>query len=74
MLSARVMLVGLLALALGAGAACTGNATRAEAPEDGKRCCFDDLVLESGITATGLFCKAGDWVRPGSSCTLKKDQ
>jgi len=72
MLSTRFMLVGLLILAPGAFAACTGNATRAGNEAEGKRCCFDDLIFESNVTATGLFCKAGEWVRPGGACTLKK--
>jgi hypothetical protein len=76
MFSARLlMLVGLLILAPGAFAACTGNATRAGKKEsaEGKRCCFDDLIFESGITWSGTNCEAGGWVRPAASCTIKKD-
>jgi len=48
-----------------------GPSTWAEKPAQGKRCCFDDITFEAGYTATGLFCKAGEWVRPGSFCTVK---
>jgi len=67
------MLVGLLSMAPGACAACEGEAVRAEKPAEGKRCCFDDLVFEDGVTATGTFCSAGEWVRPGGACTIYKD-
>jgi len=80
MISARFMLVGLLSLASGACAACTGNATRngsASQIADGKRCCFDDLIFVEGkfdlLETSGMGCKAGEWVLPGGACTIKKD-
>ena len=52
----------------------SGNGKERGARAAGKRGCFVDLAFATGITATGLHCKARSWVNPKAYCAILENE